>query len=229
MHILLLCTLILTSGISCNQTFLQQATAINLISASRSPAPINNRPDIFGPVRPATAGNTTPSRDTTPVTVNSSDISGLEEANDSITSALDTIQSANLAVQAAVSAVATCKTEGIVDCQQLKTLYNKTTEYINVASNSMQQANASASNTINISNKAKGLLLQAQINAQAKINAKFSDLAAQIAQSALMQAKVAATAVASAAAQCSVIVQIRCNECPAAAPENISVASVGGS
>jgi hypothetical protein len=145
------------------------------------------------------------------------DILGLQDADDAINSALQTIQSTNVAVEAAVSAIATCKAEGVVDCQQLKKLYNKTQEYISIAANSFQKANANASNTVRISNKAKALLNAAESAASNKANAKFSQLAAQIAQNSVAQAKIAASAVAQAAAQCSIIVQIRCNECPASA------------
>jgi hypothetical protein len=154
-----------------------------------------------------------PSINTTPVNASSQDLLGLEDANDAINSALQTLQNTNIAVQAAVNAIATCSAEGVVDCEQLKKLYNKTQEYINIASTSYQKASNSASNTIKISNKAKGLLTSFSLGKN-KANAKFSDLAAQIAQNAVSQAKIAASAVAQATAQCSVIVKIRCNECP---------------
>jgi hypothetical protein len=224
MLILFLAFSLLLSSIGTNKSHNQFRALQNsedLIHSIRS-----NRPSTasFNPLRTPTAP-ALPIRDTSPINVNNLDISGLEDANDAINGALLTLQSTNLAVQAAVSAIATCKAEGVVDCQQLKTMYNKTQEYIDVAANSFQQANASASNTIKISNKAKGLLNAAEVNAKTKANAKFSDLAAQIAQNAVAQAKVAATAVAQAAAQCNILVQIRCNECPATAATTPLLAS----
>jgi hypothetical protein len=158
-----------------------------------------------------------PLLDILPDDISQDDMSDVGDANDAMDNAYQTIQNSNLAVQAAVNAIATCNAEGEIDCEQLMKMYNKTQEYINIASNSYQQATSNASKTINISNKTKKALKVVLIHAdnkKNKANAKLSDWAARIAQNAVSQAQIAATAVAKASAQCSVIVKIRCNECP---------------
>jgi hypothetical protein len=158
-----------------------------------------------------------PNLDDMPTDIDRNDMSDVADADDAMDSAIQAVENTNLTVQAAVNAIATCKAEGVVDCEELKRLYNKTQEYINIAANSYQQATSMASKTIKISNKSKRLLKTLTCETEIKKhkpNVKLSDLAARMAQNAVSQAKIAATAVAQASAQCSVIVKIRCNECP---------------
>ncbi len=126
--------------------------------------------------------------------------------NDAMLSAFKASQNSQIAISAAAKAVVTCTAYGSIDCEELMKTKNQTDVYLKIASNSLQQAKASA-NTVTYSSSFS------IVGPLDRTNSRMRDWATQVAQIAVNQAQIAAQVTATASAQCEIIVDIKCNKC----------------
>ena len=125
-----------------------------------------------------------------------------ENSDKALLAAYNTIQHSQITISMAAKAIATCSAYANIDCEELKSSNKTTNIYLDIASKSYAEAKAHArmcheymSKTLSIREKS------------------ISEMANQMAYSAVHQAHLAADVTAKASAQCSVIIKIKCNEC----------------
>jgi hypothetical protein len=128
-------------------------------------------------------------------------------------SAYRAAESSRIAISAAAKAVASCSSYANIDCEEIMRSQNKTEEYIEIAAQSSQQAQVNAQVAKKAVTASRYILGNEPNASGKKVNARFADIADQIANSAAQQAKIAVDVTASAQAQCNLIVHIKCNVC----------------